>query len=148
MPRCRTRLARYLRRTTSPAQSQLWDRLRTRQVGGWKFRRQHPIGPYFVDFYCPAARLVVQIVSSAREPSPAWADDKSSTEALTADGYRVVEVRGEDVAADLDGVVDAIDRELRALGISSPRRVGRDAIFKPSRPLREPYEREGHGRRE
>ena len=132
----------------SPAQSQLWDRLRTRQVGGWKFRRQHPIGPYFVDFYCPAVRLVVQIVSSTREPSPAWTDDKSRTAALTADGYRVVEVRGEDVAADLDGVVDAIDRELRGLGISSPRRVRRETIFKPSRPLGEPHEGQGHSRRE
>ena len=132
----------------SPAQSQLWDRLRTRQVGGWKFRRQHPIGPYFVDFYCPAVRLVVQIVSSTREPSPAWTDDKSRMAALIADGYRVVEVRGEDVAADLDGVVDAIDRELRGLGISSPRRVRRETIFKPSRPLGEPYEGQGHRRRE
>lgn len=132
----------------SPAQSQLWDRLRMRQVGGWKFRRQHPIGPYFVDFYCPAARLVVLIASSTREPGPVWADEKSRTAALTADGYRVVEVRGEDVAADLDGVVDAIDRELRALGISSPQRVQRDVIFKPSRPPGEPYERPGHDRRE
>jgi very-short-patch-repair endonuclease len=132
----------------SPAQSQLWDRLRMRQVGGWKFRRQHPIGPYFVDFYCPAARLVVQIVSSAREPSPVWADDKSRTAALTANGYRVVEIPSEDVAADLDGVVDAIDRELDALGISSPPRVRRDVIVKPSRPLGEPYERQRHGPRE
>ena len=96
-----------------------------RKVGGWKFRRQHPIGPYFVDFYCPAARLVVQIVSSTREPSPVWADDKSRTVALTAEGYRVVKVRGEDVAADLDGVVDAIDRELHALGAPTPRRSRR-----------------------
>lgn len=132
----------------SPAQSLLWDRLRMRQVGGWKFRRQHPIGPYFVDFYCPAARLVVLIVSSRRAPGPVWADDKSRAATLTADGYRVVEVSGEDVAADLDDVVDAIDRELRALGVSSPRRVRRDVIFKPTRLLGEPYERQGHDRRE
>jgi very-short-patch-repair endonuclease len=132
----------------SPAQSQLWDRLRMRQVGGWKFRRQHPIGPYFVDFYCPAARLVVQIVSSTPAASPAWADDKSRTAALTADGYRVMAVRDEDVAVDLDGVVDAIARELHAVGISIPRRVRRDVIFKPSRSLGEPHERQGNRRRE
>lgn len=79
MPPFRTRLARYLRRTMSPTQSRLWDRLRMRQVGGWKFRRQHPIGPYFVDFYCPAARLVVQIVSSTPEASPVWADAQPPT---------------------------------------------------------------------
>lgn len=139
----------------SPTQSRLWDRLRMRQVGGWKFRRQHPIGPYFVDFYCPAARLVVQIVSSTPEASPVWADDQSPTVALTADGYCVVEVQAADVAADLDGVVGAIDRELRALGIPIPRRSRRDdfqgpdfgpLISAPSR-SREPYERQGDGRR-
>jgi very-short-patch-repair endonuclease len=45
----------------SQTEWRVWDRLRTRQVGGWKFRRQHPIGLYFVDFYCPALRLVVEI---------------------------------------------------------------------------------------
>jgi very-short-patch-repair endonuclease len=132
----------------SPGQARLWERLRARQVGGWKFRRQHPIGPYFVDFYCPAARLIVQIVSSSGEPSPEWANSKGRMAALTADGHLVVEVRAEDVAADIDGVVDAIDRELSALGNSSPRRVRRDANFAPTRPLREPHEREGYGRRE
>jgi very-short-patch-repair endonuclease len=108
----------------SPTQSRLWDRLRMRQVDGWKFRRQHPIGPYFVDFYCPAARLVVQIVSSTPEASPIWADDRLRGVALTAGGYRVLEVHAADVEADLDGVVDAINRELRALGVSIPRRCG------------------------
>ncbi len=39
----------------------IWSRLRDRKVDGWKFRRQQPIGPYFVDFYCHAARLAVEI---------------------------------------------------------------------------------------
>jgi very-short-patch-repair endonuclease len=122
MPPFRTRLARYLRRTMSPTQSRLWERLRTRQVAGWKFRRQHPIGPYFVDFYCPAARLVVQIVSSTEDASPFSADDQLRMVSLKADGYRVMDVRAGDVEADLDRVVEAIDRELRALGVSTQRR--------------------------
>ena len=123
-----------------------------RQVGGWKFRRQHPIGPYFVDFYCPAARLVVQIVSSTAQASPAWADDHARRAALAADGYRVVEVQAENVETDTDGVVDAIDRELRALGVSANRRSIR-GVRGPGRPLApsvlgEPHERQGYGRRE
>jgi very-short-patch-repair endonuclease len=111
-----------------------------RQVGGWKFRRQHPIGPYFVDFYCPAARLVVQIVSSS-EANPLLASDLSSTRALVADGYRVMDVRAADVEAHVDGVVDAIDRELRTLGAPIPRRSRRYA----SSISGEPDERQRYG---
>jgi very-short-patch-repair endonuclease len=103
-----------------------------RQVGGWKFRRQHPIGPYFVDFYCPAARLVVQIVSSTPEASPVWADDQTRKRALAAGGYRVVEVHSAEVDADLDSVVEMIDLELAALGVSPDRR-SRRADFQASR---------------
>src|ERR1700680_156705 len=100
MPPFRTRLARYLRQTMSPAQAQLWGRLRMRQVGGWKFRRQHPIGPYFVDFYCPAARLVVQIVPSTKDASPFPADDRLRTLSFKAHDYHVMDVHAADVEAD------------------------------------------------
>lgn len=49
--------ARELRRQQTLAQAKLWACLRNRQVAGLKFRRQHPIGPYVVDFYCVASRL-------------------------------------------------------------------------------------------
>jgi very-short-patch-repair endonuclease len=118
----------------TPTQSRLWERLRMRQVGGWKFRRQHPIGPYFVDFFCPAARFVVQIVASTPEATQFLAGDQSSTGALTADGYRVMEVRAADVEANVDGVVDAIDRELRSLGAPIPRRSRRHATSRSGEP--------------
>jgi very-short-patch-repair endonuclease len=105
-----------------------------RQVGGWKFRRQHPIGPYFVDFYCPAARLAVQIVASPPEANPFLESDLSSTRALITDGYRVMEVRAADVEAHVDGVVDAIDRELRTLGAPIPRRSKRYASSSSGEP--------------
>jgi very-short-patch-repair endonuclease len=112
-----------------------------RQVGGWKFRRQHPIGPYFVDFYCPAARLVVQIVASPPEANPLLVSDRSSTRALVADGNRVMEVRAADVEAHVDGVLDAIDRELRTLGAPIPRRSRRYASSSSG----EPDERQRYG---
>lgn len=118
----------------SPTQSRLWARLRMRQVGGWKFRRQHPIGPHFVDFYCPAARLVVQIVASAPEANPLLASCRSTTGGLVTSGYRVMEVRATDVEANLDGVVDAIDRELRSLGAPIPRRSRRYASLRSGEP--------------
>jgi very-short-patch-repair endonuclease len=146
MPPFRTRLARYLRQTMSPAQSQLWDRLRMRQVGGWKFRRQHPIGPYFVDFYCPAARLVVQIVSATHEDEPSPRDHARRL-ALAAGGYRVVEVNAADVEADIDSVVHAIDRAMQALGASANGHSRRGHRPPQNSPLGEPHESQRYGGR-
>jgi very-short-patch-repair endonuclease len=86
----------------------VWDRLRGRKVGGWKFRRQHPIGPYFVDFYCPSARLIVEINGPAHDEDAGWAYDQRRTAWLEAEGYRLIRIPVEDVDEDLDGVVDAI----------------------------------------
>jgi very-short-patch-repair endonuclease len=53
--------ARDLRRASTPPEDLLWLALRNAQIGGMKFRRQHPIGPYVADFYCHAAGLVVEV---------------------------------------------------------------------------------------
>jgi len=53
--------ARRLRRSLSPPEARLWSRLRERALGTPVFRRQHPIGPYVLDFYCAKARLAVEI---------------------------------------------------------------------------------------
>jgi very-short-patch-repair endonuclease len=53
--------ARRLRRALSPPEVKLWSRLRLRAPGLLAFRRQHPIGPYVLDFYCAKARLAVEI---------------------------------------------------------------------------------------
>jgi very-short-patch-repair endonuclease len=53
--------ARRLRRALSPPEARLWSRLRARAPGMPAFRRQHPIGPYVLDFYCAKARLAVEI---------------------------------------------------------------------------------------
>src|SRR5476649_2687849 len=52
--------ARSLRKNTVPAEALLWKALRNRALGGFKFRRQHPIGPYFVDFACVECAIVVE----------------------------------------------------------------------------------------
>lgn len=52
--------SRTLRRAQTPAEVALWSLLRGRRLDGFKFRRQHPIGPYFADFFCPAALLAIE----------------------------------------------------------------------------------------
>jgi very-short-patch-repair endonuclease len=56
-----TRRARELRRDNSRAERKVWELLRDRRLTGVKFRRQHPIGPYFADFACISRKLVIEI---------------------------------------------------------------------------------------
>ncbi|MBD0414504.1 endonuclease domain-containing protein [Oryzicola mucosus] len=65
--------ARTLRSDMSLPEVLLWEQLRQLRLGGLRFRRQHPIGPYGLDFYCPKARLVVE-VDGAHHHVPADAD--------------------------------------------------------------------------
>jgi very-short-patch-repair endonuclease len=107
----------------------VWDRIRTRQVAGWKFRRQHPLGPYFVDFYCPAARLVVEIDGPTHGEERQWAYDERRTEWLKQHGYEVLRFWIADVDESLDDVIASIyvhlscsaDGPIRRFAPPSPR---------------------------
>ena len=59
--RNRNDLSRRLRREQTPEEKALWKALRSRRFAGFKFRRQHEVAPYFLDFYCPLAKLAVEL---------------------------------------------------------------------------------------
>ena len=101
----RTLISRSLRQSLHHTEVRVWACLRQRQVDGWKFRRQHPIGPYFVDFCCPAASLVLEVVGPAHDDDPQWSYDQQRYAWLEAHGYRVVRIRVQDVDADLDEAI-------------------------------------------
>ena len=61
--------ARRLRREMTAAEQLLWAHLRAGQLGGWRFRRQHPVDRFVLDFYCPAARLAIEL-DGAQHHSP------------------------------------------------------------------------------
>jgi len=54
-------IARALRKRMTEAERRLWRHLRNRELGGWKFRRQYPVGPYIVDFICVEKNLVIEV---------------------------------------------------------------------------------------
>ena len=53
--------ARKLRKNLTPAETLLWEALRNKQLGGLRFRTQHPVGNFILDFYCPSCKLVVEV---------------------------------------------------------------------------------------
>lgn len=89
----------------------LWSRLRNRQLGQ-KFIRQFPIGPYIVDFACRSARLVIELDGGQHNETV----DAPRTAIIEAHGYRVIRFWNNDVAENLEGVVEIIVRALRLSG--------------------------------
>ena len=94
------KLARDLRSSTTEAERKLWRLLRNKQLAGLKFRRQQPIGPYVVDFYCSAARLIIELDGAQHAEVNASCHDKVSAEWLQGHGYRVLRLWNADLLGD------------------------------------------------
>jgi len=105
-----TSRARQLRHQSTIPERLLWSRLRAARLAGHKFRRQHPIDVYVVDFYCHAARLGVELDGMSHR-GMGEADDARSA-ALKQAGIDVRRVTNDDVIHDLDAVCDYILREV------------------------------------
>ncbi|OZA93297.1 MAG: hypothetical protein B7X57_05530 [Erythrobacter sp. 34-65-8] len=101
------KLARDLRKHMTAPEKMLWQRLRLRP-GGFKFRRQHPIGPYVVDFCCLAERLVVEIDGAAHDHPDRVKFDDRRVQFIKENGFRVLRVTAERVLRDVANVADAI----------------------------------------
>jgi very-short-patch-repair endonuclease len=99
--------ARKLRKEMSPPEALLWQQLRQRP-GGLKFRRQHPVDPYVVDFLCSKARLIVEIDGWAHETASTAENDEKRDQALEARGFTILRIPAEDVMGDVGGAVMAI----------------------------------------
>ncbi|QYE33857.1 MULTISPECIES: endonuclease domain-containing protein [Sphingosinicellaceae] len=106
--------AASLRAASTDAEAALWTELRDRRFIGWKFRRQHSIGPYIADFACIAARLVIELDGSQHASAVAY--DEQRTALLTAEGWHVVRFWNAEVFTKLDHVLATVEHELRARG--------------------------------
>jgi very-short-patch-repair endonuclease len=105
--------ARQLRRDATIPERVLWSLLRDRRLNGVKFRRQHPIGPYIVDFYCGSHGLVVEL--DGRSHDDRGLEDRRRQEYLeSVAGLRVIRVGNDDVFQDRESVLLGV---LRALGL-------------------------------
>ncbi len=94
------------------AERLLWYRLRAGRFQGWKFRRQVPLGDFVVDFLCEAARLVVEVDGGQHGERIAIAEDAKRSQWLNRQGYRVVRFWNNDVMANMEGVLEALNAAL------------------------------------
>jgi very-short-patch-repair endonuclease len=107
-PRQTIELARRLRREMSPAEARLWSALRRRAADGLRFRRQHPIGPYVLDFYCDSARLAVEVDGYAHATGDRPGRDERRDGWLAVRGIRTLRIDARELRDELDGVVGMI----------------------------------------
>lgn len=108
-----TARAREMRRVMTKHEVKLWVYLRDARLGGFSFRRQHPVGPYYVDFYCARARLAVELDGSQHGDIQAQGYDTARTRSLSGKGIRVLRFWNNDI--DGEGLQNALDTILNTL---------------------------------
>ena len=105
--------ARSLRASQTNAEAKLWQALRNRRLARWKFRRQHPIDRYVVDFITLDGKLIVEVDVVTHSTSSELKRDEARTKVLEACGFLVVRVTNTDVYENLEGVLEMIETSLR-----------------------------------
>ena len=118
--------ARQLRKNSTDAEKFLWSHIRNRQLEGWKFRRQVPIGHYIADFVCFELRLIVELDGGQHAEQLDY--DLRRTEFLQAKGYRVVRFWNNEVLGNIEGVLETL-----TLTLAKRRTARRErGVFTPS----------------
>jgi very-short-patch-repair endonuclease len=104
--------ARNLRRDSTEAEYLLWSRLRNRRLSGFKFRRQHVVASYILDFYCDAARLAIEVDGAGHNMETQAMYDDYRTSDLQSRRIRVLRFWNHEVLQKTDAVLAEIHREL------------------------------------
>ena len=106
-------LARQLRRDSTDAERGLWRLLRQRPAGA-KFRRQHPLGAYILDFYCVEKKLAIEADGSQHFTPEGLAADEARTNHFAEIGIRILHFTNREILMESEGVLASIEQELRA----------------------------------
>ena len=100
--------ARTLRKRMPEAERRLWARLRNHQLGGFRFRRQHTIGPYIADFACVEARLVIECDGDQHGADDALIHDATRNAFMESEGWMVLRFWNPEIYNNMDGVLETI----------------------------------------
>ena len=100
--------SRQLRENMTDAERHLWARIRMKQLKGYQFYRQKPIGDYIVDFFCPRAKLVIEVDGSQHFSDEITEYDRIRNEYLSSLGLRVLRFTNIDVLTHIESIVESI----------------------------------------
>lgn len=112
---------RQLRQAGEAAEAVLWTVIKNRNIDGFKFRRQFSIGPYIMDFYCPEAKLGIELDGAGHQTLDGVKYDKVRSDYLLREqGIRVIRFENRDLYYNLEGVVKEIEKGLNKKAKSEP----------------------------
>ncbi len=97
-----------LRNGLTPAEAKLWSLLKSSQLENRKFRRQHSVGPYVLDFYCPSEKLCIELDGAAHFTDGGYEYDMARTEYFEALHIRVMRFENKDIFENTEGVLEEI----------------------------------------
>jgi very-short-patch-repair endonuclease len=101
-------VAGYLRKNMTDAEKFLWSRIRRKQLKGYQFYRQKNIGNYIVDFYCPAAKLIVEIDGGQHYSEKGQRNDNQRDASLSDLGFTIFRFSDREVFKNIEGVINRI----------------------------------------
>jgi very-short-patch-repair endonuclease len=103
--------ARYMRSHPTQTEAILWEQLRAKRLNGYKFRRQHIIPPFIVDFYCAAKKFIIEVDGSAHEHKQEY--DQERERYLVNLGYFILRFTNDQILEEMDQVLSAISNYLQ-----------------------------------
>ena len=104
--------ARRLRVNMTDAEKMLWARLRGKQLNGFRFRKQHPVDRFVLDFYCAEVKLAVELDGSQHCTDEGKERDRERTEHLESKGIQVLRFWNHDVLTNIEGTIERILKHL------------------------------------
>jgi very-short-patch-repair endonuclease len=113
-------LARQLRKSLTPQEVKLWVHLRTWRHRGYHFRRQAPRDGYILDFVCLSHRVIVEVDGGQHNMEPHASKDRLRDQHFEKQGFKILRFWNSDVDANLNGVLEFIDAQLRDRGSPTP----------------------------
>ena len=105
--------AKQLRKDETPTEKKLWEYLKGKKMEGYKFRRQHPIGRFILDFYCHAKKLVVEIDGGYHQEQLQQWEDAERTQFLESLGLQVIRFTNKEIVEEVEIVLDKIRTTLK-----------------------------------
>ncbi len=107
--------AQLLRRNETKAEKLLWEKLRNNQLGGLKFRRQHPVNIYIADFYCHKFKLIIELDGDYHNQEEQKQKDEVRTEVLRLNDLKIIRFKNEEVEQDINQVLITIKNKIEQL---------------------------------
>ena len=120
--------AKQMRKNPTKAEEVLWHRLKNKQLAGLKFRRQHPVDRFIVDFYCHEKKLVIEVDGDIHTHAEQSDLDKGRTDTLNEFGIDIIRFGNEEVLNNVDNVIKKIKEKIEELKAKGSRMINQGSI--------------------